>query len=172
MKNILIAGAFLGLVVFLFSCATTHPNEQILAGEWKPVKAEKCFTEAEEAQFQKALTTGTKTTPGTTGKGSTPAGNPPESKDIQTQLNRMIQVEGRTNISIYPDHTAVKFYQGRTVKARWKLRGKGKVLIAKDLVKNESYRIDIQEISQNELVVLEHLPIGGIKVTYTRVQPE
>ncbi|MFH1159404.1 MAG: hypothetical protein V1733_00445 [bacterium] len=131
-------------------------------------KAEKCFTEAEEAQFQKALTTGAQATPGSSKKESNSGGNATGSKDIQTQLNRIIQVEGRTNITINPDKTAVKFYQARTVKATWKLRGKGTVLIAKDLAKKEKYRLDIQEINNNQMVVVEHLPVGGIKITYEK----
>jgi len=177
MRNMLLSGAVMGIVIFLSSCVTTHPNEKLLIGEWKPVKSEKCFTEAEEAQFQKAVASGSTTAQKSPKKEEKPAGSPTENpggstgevKDLQTQLNRAIQVESRTPIVINPDKTAVKFYQARTVKATWKLRKKGTVIIAKDLVKKDKYRIDIQEIGENQLVLVEHMPIGGIKVTYTKV---
>ena len=70
---------------------------------------------------------------------------------------------------VYPDYTAAKFYRERTVKATWKLKGNGTVLKVKDVEKKERYRIDILEVNDHKLVIVENLPIGGIKITYKKV---
>ncbi|MBE0647874.1 MAG: hypothetical protein IH596_08825 [Bacteroidales bacterium] len=189
MKQWIHLGLFVVIALFYSSCATTHPNEALIVGEWKPIKAEKYFTPEEEELLKKAQEQSTATRPTTEGDkpaastGSTapstaslPSGTDPGrggdragGKNPADELNRLIQAETRTNIVIYPDHTAAKFYRSRTVKATWKLKGKGTVLIAKDLEKKEKYRIDILEVDGSKMVVVENLPVGGIKITYQKI---
>ena len=188
MKQWVYLGLVMIVAVLYSSCVTTHPNEKLIVGEWKPVKAEKYFTPEEEEQLKKAQSQSPGIRPTTSGEkpaatigGSsptTPTPPPPDQgrgggrsggKNLADELNRLIQAEGRTNIVIYPDKTAVKFYRLRTIKATWKLKGNGTVLVAKDLEKKDRYRIDILEVSGNKLVVVENLPVGGIKITYQKV---
>ncbi|NQV02831.1 MAG: hypothetical protein HQ542_09305 [Bacteroidia bacterium] len=188
MKQLIHLGLVAFVAVLFSSCATTHPNEKLIVGEWKPIKAEKYFTPEEEELLKKAQEQSTGTRPTTTGDkpaattgGTSPTtSTPPPSdqgrggdraggKNIGDELNRIIQAESRANIIIYPDKTAVKFYRARTVKATWKLKGKGTVLLAKDLEKKDKYRIDILEVDGGIMVVVENLPVGGIKVTYQKI---
>ncbi len=181
-------GFFVVIAIGITSCATTHPNEKLIVGNWKPVKAEQYFTEEELEEIEKIQSQSTQqrqasgteksqtTTGGATATTPTSAtqtrgkeGNIGGGQNIQADLNRLIQAEGRAQMVIYPDHSAAKFYRGRTVKATWKLRGNGTVLVAKDLEKKDKYRIDILEISDSKMVVVENLPIGGIKITYKKV---
>jgi hypothetical protein len=188
MKQLIHLGFVVIIALLYSSCATTHPNEALIVGEWKPIAVEKYFTPEEEEQLKNAQsqTTGTRPSPagdkpnGSTGT-SVSTGTPPSpdqsrggddrqgGKNPADELNRLIQAESRANIVIYPDHSAAKFYRARTVKATWKLKGKGTVLLAKDLEKKDKYRIDILEINENTMVVVENLPIGGIKVTYQKI---
>lgn len=182
----------LGLIVviafFYSSCATTHPNEALIVGEWKPIKVEKYFTPEEEEQLKKAQSqsTGVRPSPegekpaSSTGNASTPAapqpsfsdqgkgGDQTNRKNPADELNRIMQAEARANLIIYADHAAAKFYRVRTIKATWKLKGQGTVLIAKDLKTKEKYRIDIIEVNGTNLTIVENLPVGGIKVTYQK----
>ena len=189
MKNIFIALSIAGCIVFLSSCVTTHPNEKLLIGEWKPVKVEKYFTPEEEAQLQKAQSqaAGVRPVPG----GEKPAGtnaNTPQAnpvpavsadpgrggersggKNPEDELNKLIQVESRSNMKIYPDKTVEKFYRNKTIDATWKLKGQGTLLVLNVPEKGEKYRIDILQIEESNMVVVGNLPIGGIKITYEKV---
>lgn len=180
-------GLLVAMAAVYSSCATTHPNEALIVGEWKPVHVEKYFTPEEEEQLKKAQSQTTGTRPTTEGEkpaataGNTSAQTPSQNPSGQSrggdqaggrnqadELNKLIQAESRANIVIYPDHTAAKFYRARTVKATWKLKGQGTVLVAKDLEKKDKYRIDILEVDASKMVVVENLPIGGIKITYQK----
>jgi len=184
MKNLVIFSILISFLILISSCATTHPNEALIVGAWKPVKVEKYFTDDELEALKKSQNTGTgqavKNDPKTpaTGEGAATTGGQPSTapqarpggsgQNPEAALNGMMQAETRTNMVIYPDKTAAKFYRNRTVKASWKLKGNGTVLIARDLEKKDKYRIDILEVNPTSLVVVQNLPVGGIKITYEK----
>lgn len=185
MKRIVPIILLMAFAGFFTSCKTTHPNEKLIVGEWKPVKVEKYFTEEEQEQLNNMQTGNTKTKPvspdpntstgnasggnTTTGANVQPReGDQQQGRDLSNELQRLIRAESRANIIIYPDKTAAKFYRGRTVKATWKLRRNGTVFVAKDLKDKKKYRIDILSISDNTMEVVENLPVGGIKILYKK----
>jgi len=186
MKNWILSALIIVMAVVLSSCATTHPNEKLIVGAWKPEKAEKYFTEEEEKAMKNIQSQPAGSKPAVKPAPSSPSGStgtttqvipaPSENRggkrgdgDVVHQLNNLIRAESRTPMVVYPDYSAAKFYKNRTVKATWKLKGNGTVLKVKDIEKKERYRIDILEVSDYKLVIVENLPIGGIKITYKKV---
>ena len=180
MKTSIYSLLLIGFLALISSCATTHPNEALIVGEWKPVKVEKFFTDKEEEQLKNMQSNApnnkrvTKDPNAATSPAASPAAPAVATKgggtrqDVDAALDRVIRAESRAPLVIYPDKTVVKLYRDRVVKATWKLRRKGTVLIAKDLVNKGSYRIDILEINDNQLIVVENLPVGGIKIQYQK----
>lgn len=178
----------MGIIALFSSCATTHhPNEALIVGEWSPVRAEKYFTEEEEAQLKSmqsnsqgnaSVKNDPKSPPAGPASSASPAGSSAQgevregTQNIDAALDRLIRAESRANIIIYPDKTAVKFYRERIVKATWKLRRNGTVFVARDLQNKEKYRIDILEVNETQMVVVENLPVGGIRITYTKGNTE
>lgn len=171
--------------IFFSSCATTHPNEKLLYGEWKPLKAEHYLTAEDIENARNKQNAGNPQNQPSNPKPGTSLDPKPGSSDLKSGkpgmvsgtdkpidamqvLKRMIEIEGQTNLIIYPDKTAVKFYPRNTVKATWKLKQKGTLLIAKDIQTKETYPIEILEISNDKIVVVETLPVGSIKILYQK----
>ncbi len=153
--------------VFIFtSCSiTSHPNEQTIVGKWKAVKVEKVIDSA-MLKAQTSL------------KGDTPGQKPPRPGSTagegggtrqEANLDRLVQLEMRATMEIFPDHTAVKNFPGKPLKATWKMKGKGTRIVAKNLENKEKFTIEILEISKEEITIIEHAPVGDIKIVYQRV---
>jgi hypothetical protein len=49
------------------------------------------------------------------------------------------------------------------------MKGKGKKIIAKNLENKTTFVIEILEITKEQIIVLEHAPMGDIRIVYERV---
>ena len=146
------------------SCAIVpHPNEKIIVGIWKPVKVEKIIDSA-------VLLAATTRAADTTVKNQK-AGRPAQAGNAARKgatIERLIQSEMRATLEIYANKTAIKNYPGKPLHATWKMKGRGTRLIAKNKANKAKFVIDIVEISQDQVVVLEHAQMGDLKITYDR----
>jgi hypothetical protein len=165
MKNSLLnITAFLLIVIFAASCAIgTHPNEKIIIGTWRPVKVEK-IVDSSAIQAAATLQPNSGKKPGTARPGAD--GGAANRKDAE--LDRLVQMEQRATMEIFPDKTAVKNFPGKPLHATWKMKGKGRKIVAKNLENKTTFVIEILEIDKEHVVVLEHAPVGDIKITYER----
>jgi hypothetical protein len=215
MNKWLSGAAFIGVALIAGSCATTtHPNEQILVGNWRPEKVERIISPEEQQKIdaqkteqskQQAKTGTTTTTTSQTQTGSTtkqsangsksPVNVPrtsqpgtttdqnaqktttePARTDAslnvtkqQAGIDNLIRAEQRADLRITADKYVVKNYPGNTVKATWKLKGNGTILVAKNMKTKEKFKLDLLEVSPTRVVVQENLPNATLKITYVKV---
>ncbi len=164
-RNKLFASSIIAVsVIVMASCAGIHPNEKIIAGKWKPVKVEKIVDSL--AIRPAAGMTG--------GREKDPRGGRVESggggERRMANLDRLVQTEMRTTMEIYPDHTAIKNFPGKPMKATWKMSGKGSRIVARNLETKQKFTIDILALNKEMIEVIEHTPAGDIRITYERQQ--
>lgn len=126
--------------------AKPHPNEKLLVGKWRPVSVEKVIPEKSAAK------TGTVETPVKTDERS----------------EQFMRNEQRTTLEITADKTAAKEYHGKLMKFTWKLKGKGKKMVARNLQTKEKYVLNIVEVTAAKLILIETLPAGTLKITYAK----
>ena len=156
---------FVCTVAFLVSsCATSYPNQKKLIGTWKVIKIEKydipSVAVANAATAQKAKTGDVHDT------SSAVAVSELSKRD--KVINRMMEKELHSSLTINKDQTAVKELPGKTVHATWKLKNKGTRLLIDSKEEGKKMTIDILHINDTSAVVLENLPVGGLKVTYKK----
>lgn len=138
--------AFLVLFSVLISFGgKTHPNQGLIIGRWKPVQVERILPE------KKA------------GSDTTKAMTKPDEK-----LERAIRAEERAPLDILPDYTATKTYHKNVVTFKWKLKGKGTKLIARNTKTYEKHILKVVEVKEDKLVLIETLGAVQLKVTYVR----
>jgi hypothetical protein len=151
-------------VIFLGSCAVgTHPNEKIIIGTWRPVKVEKVV---DSSAIEAAASMQTPDQGKKQGDGRAVTGGAASRTDAE--LDRLVQMEQRATMEIFPDKTAVKNFPGKPLHATWKMKGKGKKIIAKNTENKLTFVIQILEIDKERIVVLEKAPVGDIRITYER----
>jgi hypothetical protein len=155
---------FLIAIGILASCAIApHPNEKIIVGTWRPVKAEKIVdSSALQAAATLAGNSGQKQS-----KDGRPAGDGGASRKEAT-LDRLVQSEMRATMEIFANHTAIKNFPGKPLHATWKMKGKGTRIVAKNVENKMKFTIEILEINKEQIVVIEHAPVGDVKITYER----
>lgn len=157
--------ALLIVIVVLGSCAiSSHPNEKIIIGKWRPVKVEKVVDSSAIEAGVALQGSSSKQKSGA----SKPAGEGAAGRK-DAELDRLVQLEMRATMEIYPDKTAIKNFPGKPLKATWKMKGKGKKIIAKNLENKTTFVIEILEITKEQIIVLEHAPMGDIRIVYERV---
>jgi len=151
-------------IIVMSSCGMmTHPNEKIIVGTWIPVKVEKVIDSA-------ALQT-TGLPAGKTEQKQAKAGSPAGIGDAsrrEATLDRLVQSEMRATLEIFANKTAIKNYPGKPMQATWKMKGKGTRIIAKGVENKIKFVIEILEISKEQIVIIEHAPVGDIKIIYER----
>ena len=153
-------------IVIMTSCAvTSHPNEKLIVGTWRPVKVEKVV---DSTALPAAASKPTEATQ-IKAKSAKPSGGG-NNERVKTSLERLMQVEMRTNLQIFENKTAIKNYAGKPMKATWKMKGHGTRIIAKATENKTRFVIEILEINKERLVVIEHAPAGDLQVTYEREQ--
>lgn len=154
---------------FMASCAvTSHPNEKLIVGKWRPVTVEKVVDSSvlqAEATLKGDAGTQKSKTPGKTGAG----GNRGGVDRREANLDRLVKTEMRSNLEIFPDKTAIKSFPGEPIRATWKMKGKGTRIVAKNIENKMKFTIDILEISKERILVIEHAPVGDVKILYERV---
>ena len=155
---------FASTVAFLISsCATNYPIQKRLIGTWKPEKVEK-------------YNMSTPRTPatGTTGKIKSDAGkanptiSPAEPSRAEGQIARLIETQLRSTLILNSDKTAITDYRGKTIHATWKLKKKGTQLIATGKETGKKMTFDILRVNDTSAVVVEHFPIGNLKITFKK----
>ncbi len=152
------------VLIFLGSCAVgTHPNEQIIIGTWRPVKVEKVV---DSSAIEAAASLQTPDQGKKQGDGRAAAGG--AASRTEAELDRLVQLEQRATMEIFPDKTAIKNFPGKPLHATWKMKGKGKKIIAKNTENKMTFVIQILEIDKERIVVLEKAPVGDIRITYER----
>lgn len=160
--------AWLVVLVIMGSCAVSHPNEKIIVGTWRPVKIEK-VVDSSALEAAQALNPPSSTKPSDSRPGSVRAGRGGDGGSRKdAELNRLMQLEQRSTMEIYPDKTAVKNFHNNPINATWKMKGRGKKILAKNVETKHTFVIDILEISKERMVVLQHTPAGDLKIEYER----
>jgi hypothetical protein len=167
--------AFLAAILIFSSCATTHPNEQLIVGTWKPEKVEKWVdpnsapeakTEVTAPQTIKVKSADTSRKSGDQGKGAVTAVDP----RMEDALQRLMRVEERTNLEVFANKMATKSYPAKTVKATWKIKGKdGTKFVAKNIQTKEKTNFTLLELNESRVVLVEHTRAGDLKITYVKL---
>jgi hypothetical protein len=148
-------------VAFLISSCSTTLNQKKLIGTWKAVKIERynipnlAVQPAGGAANAKPNASETTDSTGTTKQLS----------KAEEQLRRLIKTEQRSTLTINPDKTAVKEIPGKTIHVTWKLKSKGTKLLINNKENGKKSTIEILAINDTSAVIVETLPIGGLKVT-------
>jgi len=153
-------------IIVLASCGiTSHPNEKIIIGTWRPVKAEKVVdSSALLAAGSMAGTSAAKQS-----KDGRPAGDGGAGRK-DAALDRLVQSEMRATLEIFANKTCVKNFPGKPLHATWKMKGKGTRIVARNVENKMKFVIEILEIDKEQIVILEHARAGDIKITYQRQQ--
>jgi hypothetical protein len=156
--------AFLFAVFILASCGiTSHPNEKIVIGKWRPVTVEKIVdSSALQAAASMAGNSDKKQS-----KDGRPAGDGGASRK-EAAFDRLVQSEQRATLEIFANKTAVKNYPGKPMNVTWKMKKKGTKIIARNVDNKMKFVLEVLEINKEQIVILEHAQVGDIKITYTR----
>ncbi|MCX6304492.1 MAG: hypothetical protein NT040_05955 [Bacteroidetes bacterium] len=164
-KHVNLIAFFIAVVIFASCAATSHPNEKLIVGTWKPVKVEKIV----DSVALKAAATQAGNSAQKQSKTGKPAGEGGASRKDAT-LDRLVQSEMRATMEIFANKTAIKNFPGKPLHATWKMKGQGTLIVAKNIENKMKFTIEILEISKVQIVVIEHAPVGDIKITYEKQQ--
>lgn len=152
------------LFLFVTACSVKpHPNEKTIIGTWTPVLVEKMVDSA-ELQAAAQLTGGASRKTGKDGAAA-PEGAAGR-KDAA--LDKLVQAEQRATLEILENHTAIKKFPGKPINATWKMKGNGTKIVAKNIENKMKFTIEILEINKERIVVIEHAPVGDVKIVYER----
>ncbi|HPS72879.1 MAG TPA: hypothetical protein PLD52_01145 [Bacteroidales bacterium] len=167
---------------FMASAGKLTSKEQLLVGKWKPVSVERIDipqaagnaamdkkipgTPAPEGQAKENTQSGQ---PAQTGKVVSDKGGKETSERSEgDKLERFIRGEERAPLTIFADHTAMKEYRKNIIKASWKMKASGKKIVVRNIKNKEKYTLKVLELTETQLVIIEKLPAGSLKITYTR----
>jgi hypothetical protein len=159
----------------LASCSiTSHPNEKIIIGKWQPMRVEKIVdSSALMAAGANAGDSTVKNDANPAKSASGKKGGGSGSGNVARKgatLDRLAQSEMRATLEINADKTAVKNFPGNPLRATWKMKGKGTRIVAKNKSTKQKFVIDIVDLSADEVIILEHAPVGDLRITYTRIK--
>jgi hypothetical protein len=156
---------------FVFLTAFSKPVEPIqkrLLGTWKVVKVEKYdipnIIPPAPQNTQKSTTTHKDTT--TSAMSATATAH--QASKMEDRLNRIIQTEMHSKLTINADKTAIEERPGKTLKGTWKLKKHGTILLVNSKERGKKMTIDIIHVNDTSAVVIQRLPIGGLKITYRK----
>jgi hypothetical protein len=152
-------------IIFITSCSMApHPNEKIIVGTWIPVSVEK-VVDSSALLANAAMSGDTTQRKSKTGGG---AGGDGGAAKKEAALDRLVKSETRATMEILDNHTAIKNFPGKPIHATWKMKGKGTKIVAKNVENKMKFVIEILEINKERIVVIEHAPVGDIKIVYER----
>lgn len=152
--------------LFFVSCSVIpHPNEKIIIGKWRAVEVEK-LVDSSALQAEATLKGGgeQKSKSGA----SRPAGDGGAGRK-EAEFDRLAQLERKSTMEIFPDKTAVKNFPGHPLNATWKMKGNGKKIVARNTENKQTFVIEILEINKERIVIIEHAPVGDLRIIYERV---
>ena len=164
-KHVNLVALLFAVIIFASCAATMHPNEKILIGKWNPVKVEKIV---DSSALQAAASPG-----GNSGQKQSKEGKPAGEGGASRKdaaLDKLVQTEMRSTLELFPNKTAVKNFPGKPLKATWKLKGNGTRIVAKGTETGMKFVIEILEIDKEHIVIIEHAPVGDLKIVYERQQ--
>ena len=166
-RNRTLAACLFAIALFILtSCAVApHPNEKIIVGTWKPVKVEQIVDSSALKASISHSSDSTRKNPKPGRSAVAGGGNKKEAT-----LDRLAQNEMRATLEIFADKTAIKNYPGKPLHATWKMKGRGKRLVGKNVDNKMKFVIDILEIRNEEVTVMEHAPVGDLKIVYKRLK--
>ena len=154
-------------VAFLISsCSTINRNKKYLIGTWKAEKVEKY--NVPNRQIPAAGSQG-KTKPGT-GDTIASADTAGQASKVKGQIDRLIQAEHRSTLTVNANKTAIKESHGKTVHGKWKLTNHGTRLLANSKETGKKITIDILHINDTSAVVTQNFRFGSLKITYKKVK--
>lgn len=172
---------------FMASAGKLTSKEQLLVGKWKPVNVERVDIPqgaAGQTAGNKAVGKKIPGTPAPEGqaKENTQSGQPAQTGKVAAdkggkgtsgrsegdKLERFIRGEERAPLTIFADHTAMKEYHKNIIKASWKMKANGKKIVVRNIKNKEKYTMKVLELTETQLVIIEKLPVGSLKITYTR----
>jgi hypothetical protein len=148
-------------IAFLISSCSTTLNQKKIIGTWKAVKIERYNIPNLAAQ----PAGGAANAKATASENADSTGTPKQLSKEEEQLRRMIKAEQRSTLTINPDKTAIKEIPGKTIHVTWKLKKQGTRLVINNKENGKKSTIEILAINDTSAVVVETLPIGGLKVT-------
>ena len=166
MKQLLTLCFAITVAFLISSCATIHPNQKYLIGTWKAEKVEKY--NVPNLQITAAGTQG-KTKPGT-GDTIASADTAGQASKVKGQIDRLIQAEHRSTLTVNANKTAIKESHGKTVHLKWKLTNHGTRLLANSKETGKKITIDILHINDTSAVVTQNFRFGSLKITYKKVK--
>lgn len=161
--TLLLAFTFVFLTTF---CNAGQPIQKRLLGTWKVVKVEKYDIPNIPTPPPQNTQKGTATPGDTTAMSATATLH--QTSKMEDRLNRIIQNEMLSKMTINADKTAIEERPGKTVKGTWKLKKHGTVLLVNSKEKGKKMTIDIIRVNDTSAVVIQRLPIGGLKITYRK----
>jgi hypothetical protein len=166
MQKLFTTLSFLAIIIIISSCATTHPNEIWIVGNWKPIKSEIYVPPAKPVA------------PGDTVKSKKKSAQAVQVSTVEqqqrtSQLDRMVANELRSPVIIKVEgkkKIVQKYYPGKTAEGTWKMKKNGQRLVAKETNTGKTITMDILALNDTNAIVVERFPYGDIKVTYKRIQ--
>ena len=151
-------------IIIMTSCAIApHPNEKIIVGTWRPVSVEKVV---DSSALKAAASMSGSGEQKQSKEGASPSDGGAAKKEAA--LDRLVQSEMRATMEIFENKTATKNFPGKPIHATWKMKGKGTRIVAKNVENKMKFVIEILEINKERIVVIEHAPVGDVKITYER----
>jgi hypothetical protein len=164
MKRLLTLCFAVTITFLISSCATFSPNQKYLIGTWKAEKVEKY--NMTNLQIPAAGPQGkTKPVAGDTRPSADTAG---QSSRIGVQIDKIIQTELRSTLTLNADKTAIKENHGKTYHGKWKLTNHGTRLLATSKETGKKKTFDILHINDTSAVITESFPFGSLKITYKK----
>ena len=154
---------FCAATILISSQAFSQFKVKYLIGTWTPVKVEKFNMLTVPVPAQTPAGRGSTTT-----ENSNLGGPQQQVSRTKEQIDRFIQVEERTPLTINADKTVVKIFHEKTVHAKWKLTKHNTRLVAKGIESGKRIIFDILRLSDTLAVVMGHYPFGDLKITYRK----
>jgi hypothetical protein len=163
MKRILPLFFVLVIGLLISSCAV-QPVQKRLIGTWKAVKIEPFTLTGTPITISENIRNGPRDRHDSTDLQPKP-NNPSK---VEQQVERMVQSELRSTMTVNENKTAIKEYPGKTVHATWKLKNKGTTLVVKTKETDKTMTLYIQHITDTSAVFTTTSPVGKFKITYKK----
>jgi hypothetical protein len=153
------------------SCGTNREAEKLLVGKWNPVTVENLAVPPDQPPATQVVKVDTSTEEGV--RKETELTLPATPTKAQEKVARYMANEKRSPVvfSIKDNkRTVVKEVPGKTVSGTWKLKKNGKKLAVKEDETGRKVNVDILSLTDSTTVLVEKLPIGDVKIKYSKVK--
>ena len=161
----------LGISFIISSCAVNQQAEKRLIGKWSPVTVENLAVAPDQPPATQIVKVDTSTEEGTRKEVNLTLPATLDSKGLK--IERYLENEKRSSVvfSITNNQRLVeKQTPGKTVSGTWKLKKNGKKLALKENETGRKITVDIVSLTDSTTVFVEKLPIGDIRIKYSKVK--